>query len=281
MKYTTVFISLLAFSYELFSQQIYYPLAVGNSWTYKGLGPWYVVTITKDTVMSNGKKYALVSRGITDYDFHRQEGARVYRYNGKSEDLLYDFSRLPGDTIASIPHGLDTTDIILLSYNSVNLFGKTRPRCIFLIDWLRHAIDDEQIIEVVDSIGVTGLETFMAYQTISAAHIDGKSYETTNITLQSEPIGEFLLRQNYPNPFNPSTTIGYGLPNRRTVRLVITNSLGQQVAVLENGEREAGYHEVQWNANVASGLYFYRLESVSVSDPNNRFVQVKKMLLMK
>ncbi len=92
---------------------------------------------------------------------------------------------------------------------------------------------------------------------------------------------EFGLDQNYPNPFNPSTTIRYGLPNRSSVRLVITNALGQQVAVLENGEREAGYHDVEWRANIASGIYFYRVDAVSTSDPNNRFVQVKKMLLLK
>ncbi len=91
----------------------------------------------------------------------------------------------------------------------------------------------------------------------------------------------FALLQNYPNPFNPSTTIRYGLPSQSKVRLIITNTLGQEVVVLTNGEKEAGYHEVEWQANVASGLYFYRIDAASTSDPNNRFIQVKKMLLLK
>lgn len=33
--------------------------------------------------------------------------------------------------------------------------------------------------------------------------------------------------------------------------------------------------------NVSTGLYFYRLEAVDVVNPNNRFVQVKKMMLLK
>ncbi len=92
---------------------------------------------------------------------------------------------------------------------------------------------------------------------------------------------KFALEANFPNPFNPSTTISYGLPAQSHVRLQIYNTLGQIVADLVNAEQAAGWNQVMWNAKVASGLYFYRLEAVSVSDPNKRFVDVKKMLLLK
>lgn len=92
---------------------------------------------------------------------------------------------------------------------------------------------------------------------------------------------DFNLAQIYPNPFNPSTIIRYSLPNRSSVRIVITNTLGEQLAILENGEREAGIHEVEWHAHVVSGIYFYCMNAVSVSDPHDRFMQAKKMLLLK
>jgi hypothetical protein len=91
----------------------------------------------------------------------------------------------------------------------------------------------------------------------------------------------FALHQNYPNPFNPSTTIQYALPIRSRVKLQIYNVLGQTVAELVSTEQNAGYQSVVWHANVASGMYFYRMEALATNDPSKRFVDVKKMLILK
>lgn len=86
---------------------------------------------------------------------------------------------------------------------------------------------------------------------------------------------KYSLDQNYPNPFNPSTIIKYALPRNEKVTIDIYDLLGRKVAELVNGEVEAGYHEVKFNAgNLASGIYFYRLSAGS-------FTQINKMLLMK
>jgi uncharacterized delta-60 repeat protein len=90
------------------------------------------------------------------------------------------------------------------------------------------------------------------------------------------------LNQNYPNPFNPATTIRYQLMRQSKVRLQIYNILGQLVATLVDGIEQAGSKEVIWNArNVASGVYFYRLEAASMGEPVKTFSQVKKMVLIK
>jgi hypothetical protein len=93
---------------------------------------------------------------------------------------------------------------------------------------------------------------------------------------------EYSLAQNYPNPFNPLTVIRYELPVNSLVTLKIYDVLGREVKTLVNVARDAGYGSVEWDAgSVASGMYFYRLDAVSISDPSRMFSQVKKMLLLK
>jgi hypothetical protein len=109
---------------------------------------------------------------------------------------------------------------------------------------------------------------------------------TVNVTVtsvkdNSQLPTEYALEQNYPNPFNPSTTIQYSLPYRSSVRLDVFSVLGQRVAALYDGEQAAGYQKLQWNAGVSTGIYIYRLEAISIDNPNSRFVRVKKMLLLR
>ncbi|MBI5472137.1 MAG: T9SS type A sorting domain-containing protein [Ignavibacteriae bacterium] len=85
----------------------------------------------------------------------------------------------------------------------------------------------------------------------------------------------FALYQNYPNPFNPSTTIKFDLPRASPVSIKLYNILGQEVATLLNEDREAGRHSLVFNAaNLASGIYFSRLQAGSFSD-------AKKLILLK
>jgi len=87
--------------------------------------------------------------------------------------------------------------------------------------------------------------------------------------------GTFSLGQNFPNPFNPSTTISYAIPTRSHVTLSVYNTLGQKVAELVNGEKEAGTYKVTFDASgLASGVYLYRMETGS-------FVQTKKLVVVK
>ncbi len=85
---------------------------------------------------------------------------------------------------------------------------------------------------------------------------------------------EFSLAQNYPNPFNPTTTIQFSLAVADNATLTIYNVNGQRVEQF-TGSYSAGVHTIEWDAsNVASGLYFYKLET-------SNFSEQKKMVLLK
>jgi hypothetical protein len=95
---------------------------------------------------------------------------------------------------------------------------------------------------------------------------------------------EFALYQNYPNPFNPSTVIRYELPGNSVyaVRLTIFDLLGQEIAVLKNGVREAGSVSVTWDAgNLAAGVYYFRLDATGLKDPSRSFQETRKMVLVR
>jgi hypothetical protein len=112
--------------------------------------------------------------------------------------------------------------------------------------------------------------------------VDGSGQSLAGVEISQTGVpDQFGLSQNYPNPFNPSTMIRYALPNRSTVRIKVFNVLGQLITELVSGEQSAGYREVMWNASVPSGMYFYRIEAVSVDNPALRFTAVRKMLLLK
>ncbi len=87
---------------------------------------------------------------------------------------------------------------------------------------------------------------------------------------------EFTLYQNYPNPFNPVTTIGFDLARPSTVKLLIYDIVGNEIAVLiDNRSFPAGNYEFAFDAaNLPSGVYLYRL----ICDG---FTDSKKMAVIK
>ena len=103
----------------------------------------------------------------------------------------------------------------------------------------------------------------------------GNFNNVTTIEKPGNQIRDFNLSQNYPNPFNPTTKIEYSVPQRSFVKLTIYNIIGQEIAVLVNGEKETGKYVVNFDTdNVPSGVYVYRLQA-------GDFIDTKKMMLLK
>ena len=85
----------------------------------------------------------------------------------------------------------------------------------------------------------------------------------------------FGLDQNFPNPFNPTTNIRYSIVKTSQVTLKVFDLLGRQVRTLVHNMQAPGQYAVTFNAqDLASGVYFYRLQSGDMSI-------TKKLVLMK
>lgn len=138
------------------------------------------------------------------------------------------------------------------------------------------------------SQGISGLVPNSAYYwRVRSKNTDGSySYYSTlgsfrvadGVSSADEKDGvptDFFVDQNYPNPFNPETVIRFGLPSPGNVKVTVYDITGKQIATLLNEYKNAGTHSVVMNgANLASGVYLYRIES-------GAFNSVKKMILMK
>ncbi len=97
---------------------------------------------------------------------------------------------------------------------------------------------------------------------------------------------KFELGQNYPNPFNPSTSIKYQVSSSSLVTLKVYDVLGNEVATLVDEYKPAGSYEAEFKSTVgshqlASGVYFYRLQAVySESGSAKIFVETRKMIML-
>jgi hypothetical protein len=277
-------LALLVLSESLPAQRAVYPLHIGNIWQYSHLyfdrsGPIVdtkTTTVVGDTIMSNGKQYAVVS----DWGypgFMRQQGDSVLAWSPNGEWVLFDFSLSVGESIITYPAGPgDTTFIAATSRDSLTVFGARRCVWTFLRDE-PHTIDDERSFRVVDGIGTIDISFSWGSYSFQGARIDGVVYGTLlSAELPVTGVPEvFTLEQNYPNPFNPTTTIRYGLPRRGHIHLAVFNSLGQRVATLVQDEREAGFHEVVFDASrVASGVYYCTMNAANS-------VLTRKLLLIR
>lgn len=86
-------------------------------------------------------------------------------------------------------------------------------------------------------------------------------WDELNASLNDATLPQNYSLSQHPNPFNPETEIIFALPVDGKVRLTIYDLMGREVAVLVDGLRSAGIHEVTFNAvKLSSGIYISNLQ---------------------
>lgn len=115
-----------------------------------------------------------------------------------------------------------------------------------------------------------------AFSTTSMGKSNSEGVIVTSIGIKNPyTVQSLILNQNYPNPFNPATQISYTLKQAGKVSLKIYDIQGRFIETLFSGYKQAGGHNVEFNANhLASGVYLFSLQA-------GNSVQTKKMTLLK
>jgi len=102
----------------------------------------------------------------------------------------------------------------------------------------------------------------------AAAYSTRAAWETGILAptrVEAEPLPEtFHLQVSapFPNPFTDQATIRYELSEAMVARISVYDALGREVAVLADGEQQAGPYEVVFEAEgLAPGTYIVRFEA--------------------
>ncbi len=284
----------------------YYPLAIGDKWVYESTScnsDFYpvecdhsinVAEVTGDTILSNGFNYFIIkeSNGYSsniDFERYNQEDATVRRYTNDTsffnneyiiEDLLADV----GDTLCTsrfFEYAYDCIPRIFTGENNDYVFESYYPAKTFDIYGL--VIYEYSLVK---GFGIDNISLNFDFgnneSKLKGCIINGVLYGDTTVVDVNDPNKtpkEFLLSQNYPNPFNPNTKIKFVIPKSSFVNLKVYDVLGREVATLVNEEKHPGSYEVEFNPvsgirNLASGIYFYKLQVGSYSS-------TKKMIYLK
>ncbi|MBN8583551.1 MAG: T9SS type A sorting domain-containing protein [Ignavibacteria bacterium] len=90
-------------------------------------------------------------------------------------------------------------------------------------------------------------------------------YDLNHDVVIGKPVN-YDISQNYPNPSNPSSKINFQVPVDYKVTIKVYDIQGREVKTIIDNFLTAGYYTASFDgSNIASGIYFYRLNSGAYS----------------
>jgi hypothetical protein len=309
-----IFIILLFPLLSAFAQdpKEFFPMQIGNYWEYvykeNPVSPPVkreILTIRKDTVMPNGKKYFIYSEPdnvnpiYNDY-FRIDDSGNVYGYlrGLDCEGLYYKLGEQKNaywktyirywacDTL-SHKYGIvyDIYKEESKIHKTIELNGDSTPYPLSM---------NYSFLTFVEGIGEYHTDCdqctpkYLEKAIIRGVTVVDKGVIKVPEYKESKKLS-YQLYQNYPNPFNPTTKIRYSIGIQSTayvsVRLIIYDILGREIRVLSQGMKQPGEYETEWNGRnkygnmVASGIYFYRLEVIPTNHDPPEILSNKMLLL--
>lgn len=258
-----------------------------------------------DLMFGAGESYHVIASGVVDtgdfasnpdgestaFSVDAISGARLFAddgdkvefrvFHGSTDAPSVDVGILGGPVVIN---GLGYKD--MTGYFDVNedtyyleIFAAGTTNRLFVFEADLTGMEGETVLLMASGFVDPSQNQSGAAFTLLAVLADGSVAELRNATSAGDDNAEIPLEvelaQNYPNPFNPTTNIRYGLPEAANVRIDVFNITGQLVATLVDGNQNAGWHTITFDASrLGSGIYLYRIQT-------GNSVQTRKMILVK
>jgi hypothetical protein len=253
------------------SAQSFYPLQLGNRWTYRysyRTDDTVSITVTADTLQADSRTYYTLTYdngNLFGYVSADSETVRFQSLITYGDGWIFDLKAHVGDTLIMEPFQVS----ILTHMDTLLLFGQTTVVRRYLVTY---GLASEYVRQFSDLFGLVRLEDYLgdppppwpstSYELIGC-QLGGVKYGyTVGVADPATVPGDLALLPNYPNPFNPATTIRFRLRTESQVTLTVVNLVGQQVRRLFSDCRPAGDHAVIFDARdddrrqLPSGVYF-------------------------
>ncbi len=273
----------LPFTFSFYGQSFDQISVCTNGWL--AMGRTYLVNYRNWSLPDAGGPDNLVA--VFWDDLYRVSGSDIlYWYDSSNHRFVIEWSRMRNDygsqteTFEAILydpayHETDTGDgPILMQYLTVYNVDGTNGYATVGIQNQDHSDGLLYTYWSQYAAGAASLSTGRAilFQPVTALVVSDQPDDLPRPALN--------LAQNQPNPFNPRTEIRFDLPVSQPVTLRIFDVEGRLVRTLADEVRPAGQNSFFWSGDndrgsqVASGVYFYRLDTLETS-------LTRKMTLLK
>jgi hypothetical protein len=256
--------------------QDFFPLQVGNSWTYSGSSDtvYKRVYLVTDTAHIGNRKYFVYGHIQLSKDTVRKDiNGNIWKLLQGVDNLWFDFTKDSGDVYTFPDFSPYLFNVKVSKYLIVKTHNGTYTNCVRFDFDIPQMIDDEISYTFAPGIGIIKKIGAWSDDLLYSAIINGIPLEVAedHNTVPSS----FALTQNYPNPFNPTTTIDYELQTSGFVTLSVFDMLGREIKTLVNKQQGAGKYSIDLDGrDLMSGIYFYSLKSGNYSS-------IRKCVLLK
>ena len=275
----------------------YYPLEIGNTWEYSGIGGaahLLIRSIVGDT-MANGYQYFVRRDSIPLYNV-RPPVVFTYYVRYDTAGTVVTLEDISADT-ASVPLPFPYTGgDFLAHFDLKSAFGDTllheEPYTIYDVS----GGYNETVIIFEEQIEVDALKCLhgdwwrecyatdigfvhggsLEYYYLTYARIGGNQYgasRATSLSTNASLPADLVIETAFPNPTRGAIQVTFSLGNVHYVRLTLHNAIGQQVHSEVLGLLPVGQHRFLHDlSGLASGIYFISLTSKTGQEATRPFL---------